>query len=394
VPDGEGGIQYNPISWTQIANVVFLEQPAGVGFSYSEDPADYTTDDFKAAADNFAFLEGLLAEFPEYIGRETYLSGESYAGVYIPTLTAEIINHTDSTIYGQLSGLTLGNPVIACESADYNAIQFNLFYWHGLVSHFLWANWTLLGCNEDSSSDGCDQIFDIAQDQIGVIYQQLFTPYPSNTPVSIASNDQPSLDPDDLYQDFCTGNGTLDFADNVGYPTACYPVGIALTDYLGRVDVQEAIGVPPTLWAECSNAINYTSDAGSMIPYYNNFFDKLPGLKVLVYSGDVDIYTVPFGYTQACLAELDQDLQSVWRPWFVNGATAGYYEVFDDFVYATLKGAGHESPQYQPLTSFNMFQRYIQGQSLGHSQMPTVAPTTIPARRTQGVVLKQHGIRG
>jgi len=339
-------------------------------------------------------LEGFLQEFPDYIGRDTWLSGESYAGVYIPTLTAAIINHTDSTIYGQLTGLTMGNPVISCESADYNAIQFNLFYWHGLVSHLLWANWTLLGCNEDSSSDGCDQIFDIAVDQIGVIYQQLFPAYPSNTPVSVASNDQPSLDPDDLYQDFCIGNGTLDFADNVGYPTECYPVGSAMTDYLNRVDVQDAIGVPPTLWAECSSTINYTSTAGSMIPFYNNFFDKLPGLKVLVYSGDVDIFTVPFGYTQACLAELDQDLESIWQPWFVNGATAGYYEVFEDFVYATIKGAGHESPQYQPLTSFNMFQRFTQGESLSHAHNPSVPNVRIPARRTQGVVLKQHGIRG
>jgi len=391
MPDGNGGIQYNPISWTQVANVLYLEQPAGVGFSYSDNPDDYNTNDFKAANDNFLFLEGFLAQYPQYVGRETWLSGESYAGVYIPTLTAVILNNSDSLIYSQLTGLTLGNPVIGCESADYNAIQFNLFYWHGLVSHIVLANWTSHLCDIDSSNDGCDEIFNVAMTQIGVIFQQVKT---DANGITYQTNDQPSLDPDDLYQDFCLGNGTLDFADNLGYPDSCYPVGNQMTDYLNRPDVQEIIGAKSTNWVGCTGAINYTSNAGSMIPYYNNFFNQRPDLGVLVYSGDVDIFTVPFGYTQACLVELKQDIQKVWGPWMVNGATAGYYEVFEQFVYATLKGAGHESPEYQPLTSLAMFSRFIQNSDLADPNPSRVKSSPIPVLRTQGGSLKQHGIRG
>ena len=42
-----------------------------------------------------------------------------------------------------------------------------------------------------------------------------------------------------------------------------------------------------------------------------------------------------------------------WRPWTVNGITAGYWEEFDRYTFATVKGAGHTVPQYQPLTSFD-----------------------------------------
>lgn len=38
-------------SWTRNASVIFIEQPSGVGFSFSDTPADYTTGDEQAALD-------------------------------------------------------------------------------------------------------------------------------------------------------------------------------------------------------------------------------------------------------------------------------------------------------------------------------------------------------
>jgi len=63
-------------------------------------------------------------------------------------------------------------------------------------------------------------------------------------------------------------------------------------------------------------------------------------------------------------------------------------------VYATLKGAGHESPQYQPLTSLAMFSRFIQNADLTDPNPSKVKSVPIPIMRTQGVSLKELGIRG
>ena len=55
-----------------------LEAPAGVGFSYSDDKADYTTDDDKTAADNLEALQAFFKKFPQLKSTSLYLTGESY----------------------------------------------------------------------------------------------------------------------------------------------------------------------------------------------------------------------------------------------------------------------------------------------------------------------------
>jgi len=95
-----------------------------------------------------------------------------------------------------------------------------------------------------------------------------------------------------------------------------------------------------------------------------NFFVQKPGIAIMVYSGDVDIMTVPFAITQPCLAEMARPEVAPWTPWFVNGWTAGYFQQFDTYTYATVKGAGHEVPGYQTLDAFNMFSRFLTTQTL------------------------------
>lgn len=77
-----------------MANVLFLESPAGVGFSYSNTTSDYDkSGDQKTAEDAYVFILNWMERFPEYKGRDFYLAGESYAGHYVPQLALTILQH-------------------------------------------------------------------------------------------------------------------------------------------------------------------------------------------------------------------------------------------------------------------------------------------------------------
>jgi serine carboxypeptidase-like clade 2 len=77
-----------------VANVLFLESPAGVGFSYSNTTSDYDkSGDKRTAQDAYVFLINWLERFPEYKTRDFYITGESYAGHYVPQLASTIIQN-------------------------------------------------------------------------------------------------------------------------------------------------------------------------------------------------------------------------------------------------------------------------------------------------------------
>ena len=74
-----GTIVRNENSWTTIANVIWLEMPVGVGFSYAEHGDYVAQDDQNTAAKNHAALVHFFSKFPQLRGRDLFISGESYA---------------------------------------------------------------------------------------------------------------------------------------------------------------------------------------------------------------------------------------------------------------------------------------------------------------------------
>ena len=96
--------------WSRLANVLFIESPVGVGFSYSEND-DYKCDDDRTAEENLLAIEDFFSKFPEYAKNKFFLTGESYAGVYVPTLAEAIINAEAAGTYSgaKLTGMAAGN---------------------------------------------------------------------------------------------------------------------------------------------------------------------------------------------------------------------------------------------------------------------------------------------
>ncbi|KAJ7655989.1 carboxypeptidase C [Mycena polygramma] len=79
----------NKYSWTSRANIIFLDQPVNVGFSYADGNTTVDTSPV-AGKDVYAFLELFLSRFPKYSKQAFHISGESYAGTYLPNIARAI----------------------------------------------------------------------------------------------------------------------------------------------------------------------------------------------------------------------------------------------------------------------------------------------------------------
>ena len=109
-PNENGELVKNPYSWNEIANVIFIEQPAGVGFSTNSKIDGFAYGDKQAAQDNWEFVKGWMDRFDAYKKSLFYLTSESYGGHYIPTLAFEIVTHNvDKAV--NFRGFAVGNPL-------------------------------------------------------------------------------------------------------------------------------------------------------------------------------------------------------------------------------------------------------------------------------------------
>ena len=76
----------NPYSWTQEFSVLYIDNPVGTGYSFTDDERGYSMDQNSVADNLYEFLLQFYQIFSEYRNNDLYLSGESYAGKYVPAL--------------------------------------------------------------------------------------------------------------------------------------------------------------------------------------------------------------------------------------------------------------------------------------------------------------------
>jgi serine carboxypeptidase-like clade 2 len=151
--------------------VLYIEQPAGVGFSYftNKDDISFNFTDYNAAQDNLEAVLGWYEKFPEFKTNDLYVSGESYAGVYVPYLVYLMNNHIEANINNPeaflppLKGMMVGNGVTNW-AYDTDPGAFEMSYWHTLVDKAMYDNKTANNCtfnnmeDEDDVSDICKEI--------------------------------------------------------------------------------------------------------------------------------------------------------------------------------------------------------------------------------------------
>jgi len=392
--EGETTFSENDYAWNKNASVLYFDNPAGVGFSYCDIAANASEcafDDSNVGTDMIHFLEGWYLKFPEYINHDLYISGESYAGIYLPMLAQNIIwhngNNTDKP--GDLvkdiplKGWLIGN---GCTNWSYDCMPatVNTTYNRAIIGDAIFDNMTASECDYsgfefgDPNTPVCtDLLNQAAQDLSAVDRYNLYEPA-SETPGTMCTLDEneqtrqsliegkPQTTPRRPFEKYkFTGSYTrLDramkgfkaSASKTDYKTSCLG-GDPLTSYMNSALVREALHIPEKIqpWADCSD-INYTeTKKGTQFVW-----DELKGkIRMLKYSGDKD-GDVPTWGTLGWINSLRRKEVAAWRSWNDDeGQVGGYFWQLDGLDFATVHGAGHMVPMDQPQRALQLINNWI-----------------------------------
>lgn len=143
--DGDVNYTKNDYPWNNETNILYIEQPAGVGYSTCDNltaPQDCVHNDTSSAKDNLQVLLGFFEKFSDkpYRTNPIYISGESYAGIYVPLLSYWVHGHnqnlTDKSQEINLKGFMVGNGVTNWTYDTANA-TFDVAFFRSLMPHTL-----------------------------------------------------------------------------------------------------------------------------------------------------------------------------------------------------------------------------------------------------------------
>jgi len=351
----------NPNSWNKVANMIYLDSPCGVGLSYSTDSNDYNTNDKITAHDSHNFLLNFFNTYPEFKKNDFYISGESYAGIYVPTLAQQVMfGNQEPNTFINLKGILVGNGVTD-QVFDGNA--WVPFIWgHSFISNGLYSS-IVDNCGPNywnASSNLCNNLFNNASNDIGNlnIYDVYLDCYMGPNP---ASHKKLSAQRKDSQLNDLWHRITSRVRESIGEDVPCIDSDRA-TAWLNLPEVRTALHAIPVgqqNWTICSDLINYTSIYTTVIPIHEQLIAN--GYKILIYSGDSDM-CVPNTGSEAWTTSLNLPLLEEWRPWFVNNQVAGYVRSYKSLTYATIKGAGHMVPQFKPPQALYFFTQFLNGQ--------------------------------
>ncbi|XP_031126062.1 serine carboxypeptidase-like 18 [Ipomoea triloba] len=355
-------LELNQYAWTKVANIIFLDQPVGTGFSYDKTWEAYVCNDTLSAQLAYSFLRGWLLDHPKFLSNPLYIAGDSYAGIIVPLIVREIYDGLESGIepHLNLKGYVEGNPVTDQYADPNNRVK----YAHrmGLLSDNLYQS-TKVTCHghyigEDPENAECQYNLERVSKCTEKINQaQILEPVCSVE--SLLTLDVSSIG-ENLPQQWCRENNYL-FSST----------------WANNKVVQKALHVHEgtiTEWVRCNQSLKgdtnertgaYNFNVQSTVDYHRSFTNK--SCRVLIYSGDHDMVAPHLG-TEEWIGSLQVAVEDDWRPWFVEDQVAGYTMKYSqnnyELTYATVKGAGHTAPEYKPRQCQSMIQRWLSNYSL------------------------------
>nr|KAF6469201.1 carboxypeptidase vitellogenic like [Molossus molossus] len=281
--------------WSSTLSMLYIDNPVGSGFSFTDDPKGYAVSEDDVARDLFSALIQFFQLFPEYQKNDFYATGESYAGKYVPALAHYI--HTLNPILSvkiKLKGIAIGDAYSDPESVMDRLLDGDLTkdpsYFYNVTGCSNYYN--ILQCTEPEDQNYYEKFLSLSE----------------------------------VRRAIHVGNRT--FND-----------GSKVAKYLREDTVKS---VKPWL-TEIMN--NYK------VLIYNGQLDIIVAAPLTEQSLMAMDWKGSREYKKA--------KKKIWKIFESDAEVAGYVRQVGDFHQVIVRGGGHILPYDQPLRSFDMINRFI-----------------------------------
>merc|ERR1712216_128737 len=343
---GGKSTKMNPYSWNRKSTIIFVDQPAGTGFSYGA-RSDMDRSEKQVSNDLYHFMQEVVKHYPKYHKQRFYIFGESYAGHFVPAFGHRLLmgNKAHEGEYIAFKGQAIGNgltdpeiqypyyPQMAFNSKTTKPVITKAQY-KRMVSAIPTCVKDIRGCKKDKSM--CSAAF-------------------------IRCN-AALIDP---VQD--TGKNVYDLRQKCKNPPLCYDFA-PMSTFLRSKKVKKILGVKKE-WADCNFAVNgmfhtdwMRSQRHKIPPVLEN------GIRTMVYAGDVDFICnwmgnkawtlkMPWSSKAGFGAAKDKD-------WSVNGKVVGRERKHGTLSFLQIHKAGHMVPMDQPEVAMLMLNSFIANKAL------------------------------
>ncbi|KAG5515593.1 hypothetical protein RHGRI_036585 [Rhododendron griersonianum] len=341
---------WNEFGWDQFVkeNDTSVDQPTGTGFSYSSSANDTRHDENGVSNDLYNFLQGFFKLHPQYVNNDFYITGESYAGHYIPAFASRVHqgNKAKEGIFINLKGFAIGNgltdPIIQYPAYPDFALDMNLIQqsdYDNIESELVppcTQAASLCGAN---GGDSCTNAYEVCNSIFSRILSITeFVAYFCLQYYDIRKQ--------------CVGQLCYDFSN--------------MENLLDEQSVRDALGVGDIEYVSCSSTVY---DA-MITDWMRNLEVGIPalledGIKMLAYAGEYDLICNWLGnsnWVHAMAWSGQKDFTAASNVSFVvDGAEKGVMKSYGPLTFLKVHDAGHLVPMDQPKAALEMLRRWTQG---------------------------------
>lgn len=324
-------LEPNPGAWNRIFGLLFLDNPIGTGFSVASTTQEIPTDQNTVAKHLFAAITRFVQLDPVFKSRPIYITGESYAGKYVPAIGYYILEQNENLGVSQrvnLAGVAIGDgltdPVTQVATHAANA------YYVGLINERqknqlekaqLEAVWLTKIGNWSEATDARNKVLQMLRNMTG-----LATLYDYTRKVP--------------YED--------DLVDK----------------FLNIAEAKRALGVNESFVYEgCSDVVGDALRADVMKSVKDKVEELVRRSRVLLYQGQHDlrdgVVQVEVWVKTMRWDGIGEFLNAERKIWKVNGELAGYVQEWKSLTNVVVLGAGHLLPTDQAVNSQAMIQDWV-----------------------------------